>query len=91
MYNTQLMGRIPSSLANLTQLTFLALSSNKLQGSIPISIFELKKLEQLFLDHNHLSGTVTFEMFNNLKFLTVLYLSSNKISFLTKNSTNATQ
>ncbi|KAK4595770.1 hypothetical protein RGQ29_014029 [Quercus rubra] len=91
MINTQLMGRIPSWLANLTQLTNLHLSFNKLQGSIPISISELKKLEQLNLYSNHLSGTVTLEMFINLKFLTSLLLSMNKISFLTKTSTNATQ
>ena len=91
MASTQLMGRIPSWLANLTQLTDLHLPSNKLQGSIPISISELKKLEQLNLYSNHLSGTVTLEMFINLKFLTSLLLSMNKISFLTKTSTNATQ
>ncbi|XP_065636617.1 receptor-like protein 7 [Quercus suber] len=91
MVSTQLMGRIPSWLANLTQLTTLELAFNKLQGSIPISIFELKKLENLNLYSNHLSGTVTLEMFSNLKFLTSLLLSMNKISFLTKTSTNATQ
>nr|XP_023919112.1 receptor-like protein 12 [Quercus suber] len=91
MVSTQLMGRIPSWLANLTQLTDLDLAFNNLQGSIPISIFELKKLEQLNLYSNHLSGTVTLEMFMNLKVLTSLILSLNKISFLTKNSTNATQ
>ncbi|KAF3945077.1 hypothetical protein CMV_028511 [Castanea mollissima] len=91
MCSTQLMGRIPSWLANLTQLTNLQLPFNKLQGSIPISIFELKKLEHLNLYSNHLSGTVTLEMFINLKFLTTLLLSMNKISFLTKTSTNATQ
>uniref|UniRef100_A0A7N2L5X8 Leucine-rich repeat-containing N-terminal plant-type domain-containing protein n=1 Tax=Quercus lobata TaxID=97700 RepID=A0A7N2L5X8_QUELO len=91
MGSTQLMGRIPSWLANLTQLTTLHLPFNKLQGSIPISIFELKKLEILNLYSNHLSGTVTLEMFTNLKFLTSLVLSLNKISFLTKTSTNATQ
>ncbi|XP_075657645.1 receptor-like protein 7 [Castanea sativa] len=91
MGSTQLMGRIPSWLANLTQLTNLQLPFNKLQGSIPISIFYLKKLEHLNLYSNHLSGTVTLEMFINLKFLTTLLLSMNKISFLTKTSTNATQ
>ncbi|KAM4119110.1 hypothetical protein ACJW30_03G035000 [Castanea mollissima] len=91
MGSTQLMGRIPSWLANLTQLTNLQLPFNKLQGSIPISIFDLKKLEQLNLYSNHLSGTMTLEMFINLKFLTTLLLSMNKISFLTKTSTNATQ
>ncbi|XP_075657232.1 receptor-like protein 7 isoform X1 [Castanea sativa] len=91
MGSNQLMGRIPSWLANLTQLTTLHLPFNKLEGSIPISIFELKKLQQLNLYSNHLSGTVTLEMFINLKFLTTLLLSMNKISFLTKTSTNATQ
>jgi Leucine-rich repeat (LRR) protein len=83
-------GPIPSSFGNLTQLISLELAHNRLHGSIPQSISRLMNLENLHLTSNHLSGTVEFDLFLKLKNLEGLQLSDNKISLLTKPSTNAT-
>ncbi|XP_059446712.1 receptor-like protein 6 [Corylus avellana] len=83
-------GPIPSSLGNLTQLIMLELGDNGLHGSIPRSISRLVNLENLSLFSNLLSGTVEFDLFLKLKNLSWLQLSGNKISLLTKPSTNTT-
>ncbi|XP_059597289.1 receptor-like protein 7 isoform X2 [Vitis vinifera] len=86
----QLIGQIPSWLMNLTQLTELYLQENKLEGPIPSSLFELVNLQYLYLHSNYLTGTVELHMLSNLKNLTDLQLSYNRISLLSYTSTNAT-
>jgi Leucine-rich repeat (LRR) protein len=76
-----LFGEIPSTLMNLTKLTFLGLASNKLQGLIPSSIFQLNNLEVLDVYDNHLSGTMELCMFLNLKSLGMLDLSANNCPY----------
>uniref|UniRef100_A0A804RKC2 non-specific serine/threonine protein kinase n=1 Tax=Zea mays TaxID=4577 RepID=A0A804RKC2_MAIZE len=51
-------GSIPSSMANLTQLTELILASNSLNGEIPSFVFSLPVLRYLDLSNNQLSGLV---------------------------------
>ncbi|XP_041004022.1 receptor-like protein 7 [Juglans microcarpa x Juglans regia] len=83
-------GEIPPSLGNLTNLIELQLQFNSLHGSIPQSISRLVNLEVLCLHSNYLSGRVEIELFLRLKYLSVLALSNNNISLLTKPSTNST-
>ena len=59
MYNNNLSGEIPSSIALLTDLQSIFLSENWLTGSIPQDVFKtLPKLLKLYLQHNNLSGDV---------------------------------
>ncbi|CAL5328117.1 unnamed protein product [Camellia sinensis] len=51
-------GHIPASLANLTMLEWLDLSSNKLNGEIPQQLRNLKFLEVLNLSQNQLIGPI---------------------------------
>nr|XP_023929437.1 receptor-like protein 9DC3 [Quercus suber] len=85
-----LTGHIPSWLANLTQLAYLRLGRNGLHGSIPSWISRLMNLETLFLDHNQFGGIVEFDFFLKLQNLSLLQLSFNQISLLTKPSKNIT-
>ncbi|CAL5390992.1 unnamed protein product [Camellia sinensis] len=79
---------IPSWLMNLTKLTRLDLSDNQLHGMIPSSISQLKHLEYLNFAGNNLSGKVELHIFLKLQNLVYLELSDNKLTVLTKNSTN---
>ncbi|XP_031484097.1 receptor-like protein kinase 7 [Nymphaea colorata] len=54
--NSNLEGRIPPGIGNLTELVNLELSSNALSGEIPAEITMLKNLLQLELYNNSLSG-----------------------------------
>ncbi|RWR78881.1 receptor-like protein 12 [Cinnamomum micranthum f. kanehirae] len=58
----------------------LNLSNNKLQGPIPSSVFQLKGLAFLLLSSNNFSGTVNLLMLQNLKNLSYLSLSNNRLS-----------
>eukprot|EP01018_Ginkgo_biloba_P022286 Gb_13843 [translate_table: standard] len=51
-------GRIPSSIARLSNLTILDLDGNKLYGTIPAWIGKLSGLEYLTLSANYLSGQI---------------------------------
>ncbi|GMH14459.1 hypothetical protein Nepgr_016300 [Nepenthes gracilis] len=70
---------------NMT-LEYINLSGNKIYGSIPNSIFELVSLEALMLSSNNLSGIIELDMFCKLENLTILDLSNNGLSLLTKSN-----
>ena len=53
-----LIGSIPASLADLSQLQLLDLWGNQLSGSIPASLGNLSPLEYLDLEGNQLSGSI---------------------------------
>ena len=91
LHYNQFYGQLPAWLGNLTQLTGLYLRDNKLHGLVPHSFSRLVNLEALTLGFNELNGTLEIGMFLDLKYLSYLQLSGNKISVLTetKNS-NAT-
>nr|XP_027186036.1 receptor-like protein EIX2 [Cicer arietinum] len=56
--SNRLHGRLPSTLGNLTSLTYLVLSFNVLQGVIPSSIGKLCNLNILDLSENNITGTL---------------------------------
>ena len=75
-----LSGEIPRELGSLTNLRFLALSSNpNLSGSIPRELGSLTNLVNLSLTSNNLSGEIPRELSNPTN-LSQLALSGNNLS-----------
>ncbi|KAK2632892.1 hypothetical protein EUGRSUZ_L00930, partial [Eucalyptus grandis] len=72
-------GSIPANLVELVSLRTFDLRNNKLSGTIPESIGQLLNLKHIFLDQNFLYGVVSELHFKNLKSLTRLDISSNKL------------
>jgi Leucine-rich repeat (LRR) protein len=56
--NNNLVGNIPTSFGNLSQLAFVALRNNKLSGNIPSSFSNLSLISDLELGNNQLSGNL---------------------------------
>jgi len=78
LYNNNLSGKIPVELADLSELTVLALAANDLNGNIPNQITNLTKLTQLLLTANNLSGSIP-DGIGKLVNLKRLYLSYNQL------------
>ncbi|KAK6946240.1 Serine-threonine/tyrosine-protein kinase, catalytic domain [Dillenia turbinata] len=72
-------GPIPLSLGNASNLISLYLSNNSITGLIPSSLGQLSKLLYLDLSQNSLTGSITLE-FSSLGNLSLLDLSSNFLS-----------
>ena len=66
-----LVGTLPSSIGDLTNIKRILLQDNKLYGTIPSSIGELTYLQYLYLFVNQLSGTIpsSFGLMSNLQHL----------------------
>jgi hypothetical protein len=77
--NNNLLGSIPDSIDNLTNLRELDLRYNQLTGSIPSSICQLEHLTHLHLHCNRLGGPIP-ELIGNLKSLVILDLRSNQLT-----------
>src|ERR1043166_7767878 len=58
-----LSGSIPTSLANLSHLQYLALNVNDLKGTIPPSLGSLTSLQFINLARNQLNGTIPSTLF----------------------------
>ncbi|KAL5569890.1 hypothetical protein UlMin_026465 [Ulmus minor] len=72
------MGRIPTSLANLSSLRVFSADSNHLVGTIPVEVGRLSSIN-LFSAGNKLSGTIP-SSFYNLSSLVVISLTSNQLN-----------
>ena len=73
-------GTLPTSLGDLTMLTYLTLSySPKLTGSIPSSLCNLKKVQYLLLRSDTLSGTVP-SCLHNMSSIIELRYNDNQIT-----------
>ncbi|KAF8648272.1 hypothetical protein HU200_064848 [Digitaria exilis] len=59
MSNMNIIGEIPDTMSQLSQLRLLDLSSNRLNGTIPIWVWRLRNLEMLYLNDNSLCGQIT--------------------------------
>ncbi|KAL1212343.1 Receptor-like protein 54 [Cardamine amara subsp. amara] len=57
-----LVGEVPSSIQNLSHLTFLDLSNNQLRGGFPL-VYNLTKLSTLDLSYNNFFGTIPSSLF----------------------------
>jgi len=75
----ELSGGIPSSIDNLTELTYLKLVGNSLGGEIPPEIGNLINLTCLYLGADSFSGAIPPEIGNLIK-LTNLDLSNNNLN-----------
>jgi len=67
-----------------SSLQYLFLGENNLQGPIPESLSQLSGLTRLDLSSNNLTGTMDLSVTKNLRNLSLLYLSDNKLSILEK-------
>jgi hypothetical protein len=72
-------GTIPSSISELTGLTYLGLDENAIKGTISSSIGELTSLTELHLDRNQLTGSIPSAV-AKLTGLTMLMLHYNKLT-----------
>ncbi|XP_022717770.1 MDIS1-interacting receptor like kinase 2-like [Durio zibethinus] len=72
-----LLGQLPSTLFNLTQLIHLDLSFNSLEGPLPTQVSGLQNLEEFRMTHNLLSGAIPSCLFT-LPSLEYLGLSRNR-------------
>ncbi|XVE60207.1 hypothetical protein DITRI_Ditri05aG0109300 [Diplodiscus trichospermus] len=77
--STQVIGSIPSSIANISSLVNFMAYDCSIQGQIPASMMDLSRLEQLLLDMNNLTGEISTSI-TNLKSLQYLSLIQNKFS-----------
>lgn len=78
--NNHLVGKIPSSIGNITGLNYLDLQQNQLSGTIPASFGNFQNLWALFLNYNQLTGKIPSSLINLPKFTTI-NLSYNKFTF----------
>jgi len=77
--SNMLVGTIPSSISNLTNLQFLALNNNQLTGSIPTQLGSLTSLQSLILSSNKLTGDIPPDL-GNLTNLLNLNLLGNQLT-----------
>ncbi|TYJ12134.1 hypothetical protein E1A91_A11G327800v1 [Gossypium mustelinum] len=74
-------GSIPLSIGELSSLKFFDVSENQLNGTFPDCFGQLESLETLNLGCNLLEGVVSETHFSNIKRLTTLEASQNRLRF----------
>ena len=77
--NNNLIGTIPSSLGNLTNLRNLFVRYNHLTDTIPAQLGNLLNMSELFLSNNQLTGTIP-SSFGNLVNMFSLELNDNQLT-----------
>ena len=80
LQTNNLIGTIPSSISQLTELQTLNLRDNALNGSIPVEIGDLDHLTTLDLGKNDLTGSIPPELCDLMPGLTSLILHDNDLS-----------
>jgi len=76
---SNLVGKIPASIGNLSKVTQLNLTGNKITGSIPSTIGNMTSLQYVYLGNNQITGSIPSSL-QNLKSLLVLNLGYNQLS-----------
>jgi Leucine-rich repeat (LRR) protein len=87
LVDNNLYGNIPTTIGNLTGLSYLALVYNNLNGPIPLSIGNLTGLTSIDLHNNQLSGDIPASL-GNLVNLTELYLQFNHLTGIPSSISN---
>jgi Leucine-rich repeat (LRR) protein len=87
---TSFSGKLPTSIGNLSSLQVLGVRDCHFSGSIPPSLSNLLQLTDLDLLRNKLSGMLELDMFLKIKSLSLLMLSYNNLTLLTKANSNDT-
>lgn len=77
--HNNLVGELPSSLGNLSEIKFLNLWDNAISGTIPAELGNLYNLLELSLGDNDLEGTIPPEIWNLPK-LIKLHLHGNRLT-----------
>ncbi|XP_008782407.2 piriformospora indica-insensitive protein 2-like [Phoenix dactylifera] len=78
--NRGLIGEIPASLGQLTNLRSLVLVENSLTGMLPRELGNLVNLQRLVLTGNGFNGQIPVSLANNLSELLILDISRNTLS-----------
>ncbi|XVF60513.1 hypothetical protein PTKIN_Ptkin08bG0053400 [Pterospermum kingtungense] len=74
-----LVGPVPSTLYQLTSLSYLYIDNNQIEGSIPQNIENFENLSSLSIGNNSFTGTIPLALCR-LKNLTEIYLYENQIT-----------
>ncbi len=74
-YNNNMVGKIPTTIANLQYLQNVNLGYNTISGSIPQSLGNIPPLSIIYLGYNQLTGSLpaTLNNLSNLQQLNVMY------------------
>ena len=79
LWNSNLKGKLPEELGQLSNLSVLSLSENQLTGGLPESLTELDSLTEITLSINELSGPILVSI-GQLSNLTALWLNDNRFT-----------
>jgi hypothetical protein len=79
LYGNGLTGTIPSSIGQMTGMTYLSLYVNGLTGKIPSSIGQMTRMTEFDMSENGLTGTIPSSI-GQMTSMTYFLLFSNKLS-----------
>ena len=79
MYNTNLAGKLPIWIGNMTSLSVISASQNMITGTVPMGVGALGNLTVLDLSDNKLDGVLMTEHFSSLLKLQYLDLGGNSL------------
>jgi Leucine-rich repeat (LRR) protein/uncharacterized membrane protein len=74
-----LMGQLPLSIGNLTDLDVLDLAGNRLSGTLPYTLGSMDIITTLFLDENRLIGSIPIEL-GRCRLMSELQLQNNSLT-----------